>query len=59
MYNPPTAPRAFSAFVAAENDLDFNASDTHSVNIPAEGIKVSDIFVSTLTNITAVTFFFN
>ena len=40
-------------------DLDFNASDTHSVNIPAEGIKVSDIFVSTLTNITAVTFFFN
>ena len=40
-------------------DLDFNASDTHSVNIPAEGIKVSDIFVSTLTNITAATFFFN
>lgn len=40
-------------------DLDFNASDTHSVNIPAEGIRVSDIFVSTLTNITAVTFFFN
>ena len=40
-------------------DLDFNASDTHSVNIPAEGIKVSDIHVATLTNITAVTFFFN
>ena len=40
-------------------DLDFNASDTHSVNIPAEGIKVSDIYVSTLTNITAVTFFFS
>jgi hypothetical protein len=39
-------------------DLDFNASDTHSVNIPDEGIRVSDIFVSTLTNITAVTFFF-
>ena len=40
-------------------DLDFNASDTHSVNIPAEGIRVSDIHVSTLTNITAVTFFFS
>ena len=39
-------------------DLDFNASDTHSVNIPDEGIRVSDIYVSTLTNITAVTFFF-
>ena len=39
-------------------DLDFNASDTDSVNIPDEGIRVSDIHVSTLTNITAVTFFF-
>ena len=39
-------------------DLDFNASDTHSVNIPDEGICVSDIYVSVLTNITAVTFFF-
>ena len=40
-------------------DLDFNASDTHSVNIPSNGIRVSDIHVSTLTNITAATFFFN
>ena len=40
-------------------DLDFNASDTHSVNIPANGIRVSDIFVSALTNITAATIFFN
>lgn len=39
-------------------DLDFNATDTHSVNIPDEGIRVSDIYVSTLTNITAVTFFY-
>ena len=39
-------------------DLDFSATDTHSVNIPDEGIRVSDIYVSTLTNITAVTFFF-
>ena len=40
-------------------DLDFNASDTHSVNIPSNGIRVSDIHVSVLTNITAVTFFYN
>ena len=40
-------------------DLDFNASDTHSVNIPSNGIRVSDIFISTLTNITAATVFFN
>ena len=40
-------------------DLDFNASDTHSVNIPSNGIRVSDIHVSTLTNITTATFFFN
>ena len=40
-------------------DLDFNASDSHSVNIPSNGIRVSDIHVSTLTNITAATFFFN
>ena len=43
-------------------DLDFNASDTHSVNIPAEGIKVSDIFVTATrdvtTNITAAIFTF-
>ena len=40
-------------------DLDFNADDTHSVNIPAEGIRVSDIFISVMTNITAATVFFN
>ena len=40
-------------------DLDFNASTTHSVNIPSNGIRVSDINVSTLTNITAVTVFYN
>ena len=40
-------------------DLDFNASDTHSVNIPSNGIRVSDIFISTLTGITAATVFFN
>lgn len=40
-------------------DLDFAASDSHSVNIPADGIRcASDIYVSTLTNITAVTIFY-
>jgi hypothetical protein len=40
-------------------DLDFNESTTHSVNIPSNGVRVDDIFISTLTNITAVTVFFN
>lgn len=40
-------------------DLDFLASDSHSVNIPAEGIKVSDIYIDTLTAITALTVFYN
>ena len=40
-------------------DIDFLASDSHSVNIPAEGIKVSDIYISALTAITAVTVFYN
>jgi len=39
-------------------DLDFNASDTHSVNIPADGIRVDDIFISVITNITAITVFY-
>ena len=39
-------------------DLDFNASTTHSVNIPSNGIRVSDINVSVLTNIDAGTFFY-
>jgi len=40
-------------------DLDFNASDTHSVNIPSNGIRVSDIYISAFTNITAATVFYN
>jgi len=39
-------------------DLDFLASDSHSVNIPAEGIRVSDIYVSAFTACTAVTVFY-
>ena len=40
-------------------DLDFVTSETHSVNIPDEGIKVSDIYIETLTNITALTVFYS
>ena len=40
-------------------DLDFIASDSHSVNIPDDGIRVGDVFVETLTNITAATFFYS
>ena len=40
-------------------DLDFLASDSHSVNIPAEGIKVDDIYISTYTAVTALTVFYS
>ncbi len=40
-------------------DLDFLQSDSHSVNIPSDGIRVSDIYVSVATNITAMTVFYN
>jgi len=40
-------------------DLDFIASDSHSVNIPDDGIRVSDLYVGTLTNIIAITVFYS
>lgn len=41
-------------------DLDFLASDSHSVNIPDEGILfANDIHVDTATNISAVTIFYS
>ena len=40
-------------------DMDLNASDTHSVNIPDEGIRVSDIFIATFTGCTSVTVFYS
>jgi hypothetical protein len=40
-------------------DIDFNIDDSHSVNIPDEGIRVSDIYVSVETNITAMTVFYS
>ena len=39
-------------------DLDFTTSDTHSVNIPADGIRFTDsIYVSTFTALEAMTVF--
>ena len=41
-------------------DLDFLASDSHSVNIPDNGVRFqSDVYVSAATNITAMTFFYS
>lgn len=41
-------------------DLDFKADDTHSVNIPSEGIlSTNDPYVSTATNVTALTVFYS
>tara|TARA_R100001460_G_scaffold33742_3_gene65959 strand:+ start:5295 stop:5567 length:273 start_codon:yes stop_codon:yes gene_type:complete len=41
-------------------DIDFLASDSHSINIPDDGIRcASDVHVSVATNITAMTFFYS
>ena len=40
-------------------DMDLDADDTHSVNIPDEGIRVSDIYIETFTACTSVTVFFS
>ena len=41
-------------------DLDFVASDTHSVNIPSSGIlSVNDPFISAATNADAITLFYS
>ena len=41
-------------------DIDFLASDSHSVNIPDDGIRCSsDVYISAATNITAITFFYS
>ena len=40
-------------------DMDLNASATHSANIPSDGIRVSDIWVSAVTAITSVTVFYS
>jgi len=40
-------------------DMDLNASDTHSVNIPDEGVRVGDVYVSLFTACTSVTVFYS
>jgi len=41
-------------------DLDFTQAQTHSVNIPDEGVLfTSDIHVSVATNVTALTLFYS
>lgn len=41
-------------------DLDFLASDSHSVNIPDYGIRAqSDVYISAVTNISALTLFYS
>ena len=41
-------------------DIDFLASDSHSINIPDDGLRCSsDVYVSVATNITAMTFFYS
>tara|TARA_R110000822_G_scaffold150360_2_gene289484 strand:+ start:808 stop:1086 length:279 start_codon:yes stop_codon:yes gene_type:complete len=41
-------------------DLDFLASDSHSVNIPDWGIRCQDdVLITTMTNIDAITVFYS
>lgn len=41
-------------------DIDFAVSDSHSVNVPDNGIRAQeDVLVTTATNITAVTIFYS
>jgi len=41
-------------------DLDFLASDSHSVNIPDNGVRfATDVYIPALTNITAMTVFYS
>jgi hypothetical protein len=41
-------------------DIDFLASDSHSVNIPDEGVLFTDdLYVGTATNVTAMTIFYS
>lgn len=41
-------------------DIDFLASDSHSVNIPDDGVLFTDdLYVETATNVTAMTIFYS
>ena len=41
-------------------DIDFATEDSHSINIPDYGIRcASDVYITALTNITAMTVFYS
>lgn len=41
-------------------DIDFLADDSHSINIPENGIRCSsDVYIATSTNIVAITVFYS
>lgn len=41
-------------------DLDFKSDDTHSVNIPSDGVlSTQDPYISAATNVTALTVFYS
>lgn len=41
-------------------DIDFAVSDSHSVNVPDNGIRAqSDVLITAATNITALTIFYS
>jgi hypothetical protein len=40
-------------------DMNLDASDTHSVNIPDEGIRVTDVYISLFTACTSATVFYS
>lgn len=41
-------------------DLDFTASNTHSVNIPEDGVlSTNDPYISAATNVSAITLFYS
>jgi len=41
-------------------DLDFKSDDTHSVNIPSDGVlSAQDPYISAATNVTALTVFYS
>lgn len=48
------------AATAASLDLDFLAGDSHSVNIPDNGVRFqTGVTITAATNITAMTFFYS
>jgi Ca2+-binding RTX toxin-like protein len=40
-------------------DLDFLTSTAHTVTLPDNGVRASDVYVSVMTNLTAATIFYS